>query len=90
MAKKLDEKIIFALAHTETGPILTLGISTAAWEYMKDGMAHTFDLSSAGFPVKLMLFGAPSHEAALQTIKDAAAQNDVPMLDRRHKDWSIQ
>lgn len=89
MSTKLDEKIVFALSPSDVGPILTLGIPKAAWEYMKDGKTHTFDLTSLGIPVKLMLFGAESHEGAIQTLKDAAAQQDVPILDRRHKDWSI-
>jgi hypothetical protein len=65
MAQKLEDKIVFALSPSDVGPILTLGIPQGAWDYMKDGKTHTFDLTSLGVPVKLMLFGASSHDAAL-------------------------
>jgi hypothetical protein len=90
MTTNIDEKIVFALSPSDVGPILTLGIPTAAWEYMKDGKTHTFDLTSLGVPIKFVLFGAASHQAAIQVLKDSAEKNDVPFLDRRHKDWSIK
>jgi hypothetical protein len=90
MSADQKSKIIFALSPSDVGPILTLGISEAAWDYMRDGKTHTFDLTSLGVPMKLMLFGAKTQEAALQTLKAAAARQDIPLLDRRHKDFSIK
>jgi len=90
MARNIEDKIVFALSPSDVGPILTLGIPTAAWEYMKDGKTHTFDLTSIGVPIKLMLFGAESHDAAVKTLQQAAAQQGIPMLDERRTDFSIK
>lgn len=90
MPKNIEEKIVFALSSSRIGPILTLGIPTAAWEYMKDGKTHHFDLTAIGIPVKLMLFGAESHDAAMKVLEKAAADNGVPLLDGRQQDFGIK
>jgi hypothetical protein len=89
MPKNIEEKIVFALSPSDIGPILTLGIPKAAWEYMKDGKTHHFDLTSIGIPVKLLLFGAESHDAAMKVLTKAAADQGVPLLDERQRDFSI-
>lgn len=90
MAKNIDEKIVFSLANTEVGQLLILGVPKAAWEYMSDGKTHNFDLTAIGFPVKLMLFGADSHDAAIKVMEKAAADAGVALLDGRQKDFDIK
>ncbi|OGT54669.1 MAG: hypothetical protein A3E01_09975 [Gammaproteobacteria bacterium RIFCSPHIGHO2_12_FULL_63_22] len=86
-----EDQMLFALAPTSDGqpPIIIFAISQAAWEYMKDGKTHTFDLTKSGIPLRLMCFGAKSHSDAMKTLNDAMAKLGVPYLDERSKDFSI-
>jgi hypothetical protein len=90
MPKNPEEKILFALSPSDVGPILTLGIPKGAWDYMKDGRTHTFDLTSIGVPIKLMLFGAESHDVVYKTLAKSAADAGIPFLDERQGDYSIK
>jgi hypothetical protein len=71
---ELEKKMVFAVsASGQNGdgvPVLLLGIPAGAWEHMREGETHTFDLARIGFPVKMMLFGGPSHESVLATVKE--------------------
>jgi len=87
---KIDEKCVFCIANSAVGPVLTIGVPQAAWEYMKDGKTHNFDLTSIGFPIKLILFGAESHDAAMRTLEQAAKQQGVAILDERRRDFDIK
>lgn len=89
----IEEKIVFAVsppAKGEVAPVVILGIPKGAWEYMKDGMTHTFDLTKAGLPIKLILFGAESHDAAMKVLSAGIAAKGPAYLDERNKDFSIQ
>lgn len=86
----VEDKIIFAVSHEGQGdgvPLVILGVPTGAWEYMKDGKTHTFDLTKAGVPVKLMLYGAASHQAAMDVIDGHFKQTGQPYLDERRTDF---
>lgn len=84
--QKPDEKIVFALSGDRS--ILILGIPEPAWDYMSHGKTHTFNLKKEGFPVNLVLFGAPTRAHILdgismftkgQTIKfDMQTDNSIP------------
>ncbi len=86
-----EEKILFAVSrdHQDQPPVILLAIPTAAWEYMKDGHTHSFDLSKAGIPVRLVLFGAKDTEAALKILKEDLAAKGIQVDDRRGEDFSI-
>jgi hypothetical protein len=91
MSRNIEEKMVFGLAPTASGkPVLMLGVPQGAWEYMKDGKTHTFDLTSLGVPIMLMLYGAKDHAEAVKLIEDHCKQQNVPLLDERRKDWSIK
>lgn len=87
-----DDKILFALAPTNDGepPIIIFGIPDAAWEYMKDGKTHTFDLTKSGVPLRFMCFGCRSHSDGMKTLNDAMAKAGTAYLDERNKDFSIR
>jgi hypothetical protein len=83
--------VLFTLADTGTeGKILILGIPRAAWEYMKDGKTHDFDLTAIGFPVKLMLFGGDTHDSIMKTLEAAARAQGTVIEDMRNKDFAIK
>ena len=79
---KPDEKIVFGLAPTQTrvpghrefqeGYVALLGVSDKAWDFMKDGMTHTLDLSSFGIPIQIVLFGCRTQQDA----KDHMAEHN--------------
>jgi hypothetical protein len=92
--KSVEEKIIFALAPPTDkpggngNPVLMLGIPKGAWDYMKDGMCHTFDLTKIGLPVQLVVFGGNTHESTLADLHRAIGQ--IPVVDLRSADFSIK
>lgn len=63
---KTQNQVVFATNPERT--LLTLGVPEAAWEYMKDGKTHNFDLRRVGFPVGIMMFGGPSRAAILDQL----------------------
>lgn len=91
MTKK-EQKVVFGISYEGQGdgiPVVVLGIPAAAWEYMRDGKTHTFDLTKAGVAVKLILFGAETHEEAVKVFGQMNAAADAPYIDARNKDFSI-
>lgn len=93
MSKPIEERVVFAIAPQGQGdgvPVVMLGIPKGAWEYMKEGKTHTFDLTKAGVPVKLVVFGGATHAEALEVIEQGARDANRPLLDRRRDDFSIR
>lgn len=91
MAQNIDERIVFGVSpRDEGGADLLLGIPRGAWEYCKDGKTHTLDLSSIGIPIRLMLYGAESHDAAVRVIEEHNKKLGVAILDERRRDFSIK
>lgn len=85
-----DRKLVFALSKGENGKaIVIIGIPRLAWMWMKDSKTHHFDLSSAGLPLQLMLFGAKTHEEARQLIDQGMAMRGEAYFDERRTDFSI-
>lgn len=91
MTRNIEEKIVFGVAPTNDGkpPAILLGIPKGAWDYMKDGLTHTFDLTSIGLPIRLIIFRGKDHTSVMQTIEGSMKDAGVPILDQRNKDFSI-
>jgi hypothetical protein len=88
-----DEKIAFAISPEGQGdgiPALILGVPTGAWGYMADGKTHTFDLTSVGLPIKLVLFGGETHASVKRTLEALVLSTGVPVLDETRRDFSIK
>lgn len=49
-------------------PVVVIGIPLAAWERMKDGKTTTFDLTKAGVPCQIVLFGCDDHDDAMKKL----------------------
>jgi hypothetical protein len=93
MVQNIEQKIVFAISPEGQGdgvPLLLVGVPRAAWVYMKDGKTHHFDLTSVGIPLKLMMYGAADHDAAMKVVQDAMAASGQAYLDERQTDFSIQ
>lgn len=93
MVANIEQKLVFAISPEGSGdgvPMLLVGVPRDAWLYMKDGKTHHFDLSSIGIPIKLMMFGAKNHDAAMEVMQQAIAASGNAYLDERQKDFSIR
>jgi len=93
MSKTRDEQIVFAISPEGQGdgiPMLLLGVPTAAWEYMKDGKTHMFDLTRAGLPIKLVIFGSETHDDAMKVLNQVIGERGQAYVDMRREDFSIK
>ena len=93
MRKNLDEKVVFGITPNPDAPgtaTILIGIPAAAWDYMKDGKTHHFDLTSVGVPIQITLYGAETHDAALKLIEEHNRRQGMPYLDERRRDFSMR
>lgn len=89
----VDEKVVFGVAPNATGdgaPLVLLGIPALAWENLKGGKCSTFDLTRIGIPVKLMVYGAENHDAAMKVITDYNKAHSLATLDLRREDFGLK
>lgn len=85
-----ENKIAFCIGDTEDGPVLIFGITPKAWEYMKDGETHQFDLTKVGVPFKVMMFGAADYQSALDVLTIGAQMENIPVHKVTDIDLSFQ
>lgn len=91
MAQTIEEKLVFGLSpRSDGGADLLLGLPAGAWDYCKDGKTHTLDLSSLGIPIRLMVYGGPSHDACKAIIDEHNRRLGIASSDERRKDYSIR
>jgi len=86
------EQVVFAVSPSpgEKGADVILGIPLAAWEHMKDGKTHTFDLTKLGLPLRIILYGAPDQATARAWIDEHNKGLGVTEVqDRTAEDFSI-
>jgi hypothetical protein len=86
----IEEKLVFGISPTDTGADLLLGIPAGAWEYMKDGKTHHLDLSRLGIPIRIILYGAATHDAAMKHVEEHNRSLGLPILDERRTDFGIK
>jgi hypothetical protein len=90
MTKNIEEQAVFMLAEAHDGvPLLTVGIPEGAWKIMREGKTSTFDLTKAGLSLRLIIYGAEDHAAAMKVIEDSAKQQNIVIDDRRRTDFAI-
>jgi hypothetical protein len=84
-----EQRVVFAVAAAPK-PIIVLGVSQAAWEYMEDGHTHTFDLTKVGLPVRIIMFGGPDRAACEAWIAEHNKRLGVTdVIDRRAENLGI-
>lgn len=89
----IEERLIFAICPEGQGdgvPALMIGVPKGAWQYMRDGKTHTLDLTSAGLPIKLILFGGSDHADVMRQVNEVMKATNTPYLDQRNRDFSIK
>jgi hypothetical protein len=93
MPQNIEEKLVFAISPEGQGdgvPLLIVGLPAGAWEYMRDGKTHHFDLTKLGLPVKMIFFGAENHDAAMKALQEGMKARGEAYLDERQRDFSIE
>lgn len=93
MAGNIEDKMVFGISPNGNGdgiPVVLLGIPRGAWDYMHDGKTHSFDLTKVGIPVKILIYGADNHTAAMKMIEGHMSERGLPYLDQRREDFSIK
>ena len=85
------EQVVFGVSPREDGTVdVLLGVSVAAWEFMKDGRTHTFDLTKLGLPVRILLYGGPDQAKVREVIdQHNAALGLTEVEDRQEDDFSL-
>ena len=91
MDRDIEQQIVFALGLTSDGkgPVVVIGVPSGAAAYMADGKTHTIDLSKAGIPMRLVMFGGKDHAEIMKHIEAGASAQGVALLDERNKDFGI-
>lgn len=91
-----DQKVVFAVSprdgvdDDDCSFDVLLGVPLAAWEYMKDGHTHTFDLTKLGLPIRILLYGGRDHTEVRAVIDAHNTRLGVSEVqDRRDEDFSI-
>lgn len=87
--KELDERPVFLIGQTPDGPALMIGIPDACREMLKDGNSHAFNLTKAGLPLKVLIYGAKDHDAAIAVLEGYAKENNLPFFDERRKNFGL-
>ena len=88
-----EQQVVFAIAPAGQGdgaPMLLFGIPEGAWEQMKDGHTHTFDLTKAGLPLKIVIYGGKDHAEVMKIVSDHMKERNLPYVDERGIDFSIK
>ena len=84
-----DKNVVFAIGPAIDGvPVVLCGITQKAWDNMQNGLSSDMDLTKAGYPFRLILFGAKSHEEIMSVISSISPKGDY--VDLRHKDFKIE
>jgi hypothetical protein len=84
-------RVVFGVAPDPHGgvPLVLLGVPSAAWDYMKDGKTHTFDLTAIGVPLKLIMFGAKDRDEAVRLLEEGNKRAGLSSLHDR-RDFGIK
>lgn len=91
MTKDINESFTFSLAaDPDGGVVIMVGMPRKARDYIADGKTNTADFASLGVPVKLVVFGAETHQDCLDIIKKANEQNALFTEEQMDKDFSIK
>lgn len=87
----IEERPVFLIAETKKeGPILMIGFTEGCMKWLLEKkMTHNMDLSSFGLPLKMMFFGERTHDDCMKKIQEVARQEDVPLIDMRREDVTI-
>lgn len=77
MTTPRNEKCLFAYTPADGSangvPTLLFLMSEQAWDYMKNGMCHEFDLTSLGISIQVIIGRCKDHAAGLALLRAAGS-----------------
>lgn len=80
--REINNEAVFLSAVDDDGvPILAVGLSAAAWDYIKDGKTHNIDCVKLGIPLRLMIFGGDTRESILKKLREDAKDYGIDVKD---------
>ena len=84
------EQVVFAVSPRGDGCDVLLGVPTAAWDHMKDGRTHTFDLTKLGLSIRIIMFGGKDQAQVRRWIDEHnRSLGIVATRERTDEDFSI-
>lgn len=72
-----DEQKMLVMVGEGLVPTVILGMPAAAWEYCKDGKAHTFDFTPLGLGCHVLVAGGATHERIIADVQAGAAHHGL-------------
>lgn len=86
-----EQKVVFGLSNDPHGNIcILLQVPPGGWEYMEDGTCHTFDMTKAGLPIKIMLAGCKSRADGVRVIETHNQSRGAASLHMTGTDFGIK
>lgn len=85
-----DQKVVFGLSTDPQGNIcILMQVPPGGWDYMEDGTCHTFDLTKAGLPIKILLAGCKDRADGMKVIERHNQARGIPSLHMPGTDFGI-
>lgn len=92
MSQDIEKRIVFAMSPPSRRPVtLLIGMPKASQDYLMDGtgLSHDLDLTRAGLPIKLIIFGGKDHDDVKRQLDKAMSIAGVTINDQRNRDFAI-
>ncbi len=89
----VEKKPLFALSQPDAAGVSTviIGLPKGAWKHIRYGRTVHADLSSAGLPVRFVVFGGESHASVKKLMEKLVFQSGAKgILDKPREDFSIK
>lgn len=77
--KERDKKVLVAMGTGSAKPVVILGVPQGAWDFMEGGLTHTFDLTSLGIPIQLLMFRGKDYADLVSTLENTAKETQMPV-----------
>jgi hypothetical protein len=86
-----DQQIVFAVGNFPDGVLsLLIGVPRDAWIYMRNGGTQQIDLTKAGIPVRIMMWGTKNHESAVRELEAGVKIKGGKVNKDFDKDFAIE
>lgn len=76
-----EKQVLFAYkpAHEtqDKVPVLAFIIPQAAWDYMKNGLGHDFDLTNVGIPLKIVIGRTKTQATGVAELRKAGLTSEA-------------
>ena len=82
--RTIEQQCIFAVGEPENGvTTVCFLLPEGAWEYMKSGLGHEFDMTKVGLPVRVVIGRCKSHADGMSMLNTSTETVDLRGMDMR-------